>query len=153
MSSTVSPAARDWEHDSYSLFFYGTLLHPAVLRRVIGHDGNELKHQTAVLFVRPFYRYNPLPGVNRSQGYTRHHVKKEDYPAILSWDQAQSLYPSSEAQPQEEERFVRGALVTGLNGVDVELLDVFEGDVSSAPAKRPRSSLITAFLRNISETS
>lgn len=35
----------------YSAFFYGTLLHPAILRRVIGHDGQHLQICPALLLV------------------------------------------------------------------------------------------------------
>lgn len=43
--------AHDNQDETFSLFFYGTLLHPAVLRRVIGHDGEGLYYQSAILFV------------------------------------------------------------------------------------------------------
>ena len=36
---------------SYSAFFYGTLLHPSILRRVIGHQGHELELCPALLVV------------------------------------------------------------------------------------------------------
>ncbi|KAJ2997745.1 hypothetical protein NUW54_g7100 [Trametes sanguinea] len=36
---------------SHSAFFYGTLLHPAILRRVIGHDGIQLQICPAILLV------------------------------------------------------------------------------------------------------
>jgi hypothetical protein len=61
MAATVSQSARDWPEDKFSLFFYGTLLHPAVLKRVIGHEGTGLTHQSALLYVRILYtRYEPL---------------------------------------------------------------------------------------------
>jgi len=44
--------AAELEGDKYSIFFYGTLLHPAVLRRVIGHPGQQLYYRPAILFVR-----------------------------------------------------------------------------------------------------
>lgn len=34
-------------------FFYGTLMHPAILRRVIANDGSHLEICSAILFVRP----------------------------------------------------------------------------------------------------
>jgi hypothetical protein len=40
------------EGEKYSVFFYGTLQHPTVLRRVIGHPGQQLYHRLAILFVR-----------------------------------------------------------------------------------------------------
>lgn len=36
---------------SHSAFFYGTLLHPAILRRVIGHEGIQLQLCPAILLV------------------------------------------------------------------------------------------------------
>jgi hypothetical protein len=54
--------------------------------------------------------------------------------AILPWETADKLFDRPAAQtiprPAPEERCVRGSLVTGFSRVDVELLDVFEGDVS-----------------------
>ena len=35
----------------FSAFFYGTLLHPKILRRVIGNDGSHLEICPAVLLV------------------------------------------------------------------------------------------------------
>ena len=35
----------------YTAFFYGTLLHPAILRRVIGHEGQKLEICPALLLV------------------------------------------------------------------------------------------------------
>lgn len=40
---------------SASAFFYGTLLHPKVLKRVIGNDGSHLKICPAVLLVHTIY--------------------------------------------------------------------------------------------------
>jgi hypothetical protein len=37
----------------FSAFFYGTLLHPKILRRVIGNDGTHLEICPAVLLVSP----------------------------------------------------------------------------------------------------
>lgn len=41
-----------------SAFFYGTLLHPQVLKRVLGHDGQHLQVATAILLE-----------------YTRHYIR------------------------------------------------------------------------------
>lgn len=40
---------------TYTAFFYGTLLHPAILRRVIGHQGADLKICPALLLVSYTY--------------------------------------------------------------------------------------------------
>ena len=37
----------------FSAFFYGTLLHPKILKRVIGNDGSHLEICPAVLLVSP----------------------------------------------------------------------------------------------------
>lgn len=39
----------------YSAFFYGTLMHPDILKRVIGNDGTHLKICSAILLVRHFH--------------------------------------------------------------------------------------------------
>lgn len=39
----------------FSAFFYGTLLHPSILRRVIGHDGEQLEICPALLLVSTIY--------------------------------------------------------------------------------------------------
>ena len=36
---------------THSAFFYGTLLHPSILRRVIGHEGAQLRICPALLLV------------------------------------------------------------------------------------------------------
>lgn len=67
MAASVSEEAQKWSSDKYSLFFYGTLLHPAVLKRVLGREGSGLFHQPAVLYVSLYeyecgskYSYSPL---------------------------------------------------------------------------------------------
>ncbi|GAA6056227.1 hypothetical protein JCM3770_002097 [Rhodotorula araucariae] len=93
---------------SYSLFFYGTLCHAAVLARVIGNPGEHLTMTDAVLL-----------------DHARLHVKGEDYPAVItSTDGAKVL-----GRPlTSDEARVRGVLVEGLTDEDVALLDEFEGD-------------------------
>jgi hypothetical protein len=132
MAASISASAKDWSEPKVSLFFYGTLLHPAVLRRVIGHEGQNLFYQPAIL-----------------RDYTRHHVKGDTYrqsshlsdmhltqiqipeylAAIIPWEQARILFNNSAAEPALVEHNVRGSLVTGFSSVDVDLLDIFEGDV------------------------
>ncbi|KAI0065101.1 hypothetical protein BV25DRAFT_1822215 [Artomyces pyxidatus] len=91
-----------------SAFFYGTLMHPKILQRVIGNNGNHLEICPAVLM-----------------GYTRHHVKWADYPAILPYEKSKHLFKHDLSA---EENSVRGTLVIGLTQSDIEFLDVFEGD-------------------------
>jgi hypothetical protein len=68
MAASISASAKDWSEPKVSLFFYGTLLHPAVLRRVIGHDGQDLFYQPAIL-----------------RDYTRHQVKGDTYRQSCHW--------------------------------------------------------------------
>lgn len=42
----------------YAAFFYGTLMHPEILKRVIGNDGTHLKICSAILLVSTI-RYSP----------------------------------------------------------------------------------------------
>ncbi|KZT06158.1 uncharacterized protein LAESUDRAFT_680239 [Laetiporus sulphureus 93-53] len=93
---------------TFAAFFYGTLLHPSILRRVIGHDGDELQICSALLLE-----------------HTRHQIKHADYPAVIPYSKSRQLF---DRDLSPEERTVRGTLVTGLSKSDVQLLDVFEGD-------------------------
>ncbi|KAG1895386.1 uncharacterized protein F5891DRAFT_1059173 [Suillus fuscotomentosus] len=91
-----------------SAFFYGTLMHPEILKRVIGNDGSQLQMCPALL-----------------PDYTRHQLKNEDYPGILPYSQSRAMF---DHDLNSEEKSVRGSLVTGLSDADVQLLDIFEGD-------------------------
>ncbi|KAF5382163.1 hypothetical protein D9615_004388 [Tricholomella constricta] len=90
-----------------SAFFYGTLMHPKVLQRVIKHEGAELEICPAVLL-----------------DYTRHKVKRAEYPGIIPYEQGRIL---CERELELEEKSVRGTLVAGLSEKDIKLLDIFEG--------------------------
>lgn len=91
-----------------SAFFYGTLMHPAVIQRVIANDASHLKAAPAVLM-----------------SFTRHHVKNCDYPAIVPYNVGSVLL---KRELNRDDRCVRGVIVSGLTPEDVALLDVFEGD-------------------------
>ena len=75
------------------------------------------------------------------QGYTRHCVKGEDYPAIVDRrgtdtimnNQYVSLWTWLTERLKEEEYTTRGTFVSGLTIMDVRALDIFEGDVRSPP--------------------
>ncbi|KAJ7639862.1 hypothetical protein DFH06DRAFT_953348, partial [Mycena polygramma] len=90
-----------------SAFFYGTLMHPKILKRVIGNDGSHLQICPAVLLK-----------------YTRHKVKYADYPGIIPYSEGRVLFDHDIGR---EACSVRGTMVTGLTKSDVSLLDVFEG--------------------------
>ncbi|KAF5391538.1 hypothetical protein D9757_002369 [Collybiopsis confluens] len=92
---------------TYSSFFYGTLMHPKILKRVIGNDACHLQIAPAILFE-----------------HTRHKLKNADYPGLIPIAQGQKLFDRDLLQ---EERCVRGTLVTGLSAEDMKLLDYFEG--------------------------
>jgi len=92
----------------YSAFFYGTLMHPDILKRVIGNDGAHLKICSAILL-----------------DHTRHHLKQADYPALLPYSKSRTMF-NRKLSP--EEKSVRGSLVTGLSESEVRLLDIYEGD-------------------------
>ncbi|KAI5998882.1 hypothetical protein EDD15DRAFT_2161327 [Pisolithus albus] len=89
-------------------FFYGTLMHPKILQRVIGNDGSHLRICPAVL-----------------KDFTRHQIIGADYPAIVPYSLSRSLF---DHDLDERKRSVRGSLISGLTDEDVRLLDVFEGD-------------------------
>ncbi|KAF8503269.1 hypothetical protein F5888DRAFT_969256 [Russula emetica] len=91
-----------------SAFFYGTLMHPKILKRVLHNDASHLKICPAILM-----------------DYTRHHVSSADYPAILPCERSKALL-GRELTP--EENCIRGTLVTGFTNQDFMFLDVFEGN-------------------------
>jgi hypothetical protein len=90
---------------AHTAFFYGTLMAPPVLHRVIwGSQTPPTPAHASLLRIRPAL----LPT------YQRHKVKHADYPAILPTE------PSSTSS-------VRGTLVQGLTDGDIWRLDIFEG--------------------------
>ncbi|KAG8985060.1 hypothetical protein FRB90_004958 [Tulasnella sp. 427] len=90
-------------------FFYGTLMHPKILKRVIDHEGAELEVAAAILF-----------------DHTRFHVKLCDYPAVVSSDIGSQVL--SGRTLSDDDKAVRGVVVKGLTARDILMLDVFEGD-------------------------
>lgn len=88
--------------DTHTAFFYGTLMAPAVLHRVIHGTTTPAPWQRDLLATRPALLHH----------YRRHKVAGADYPAIRR-------VPSAS---------VRGSLVTGLNAQDMRRLDIFEGE-------------------------
>ncbi|KAH7071115.1 AIG2-like family-domain-containing protein [Paraphoma chrysanthemicola] len=90
---------------SHTAFFYGTLMAPPVLHRVIwGSQTPPTPAHASLLHIRPAILH----------AHQRHKVKHADYPAIL---------PTS----AEANTSVRGTLVTGLTDGDLWRLDIFEG--------------------------
>ena len=88
---------------SHTAFFYGTLMAPQVLHRVIwGSSTPPTPAHASLLSIRSAIL----------KGHVRRRVKGADYPAVT---------------PSSEESEVRGTLVTGLTDGDVWRLDIFEG--------------------------
>src|SRR5882762_8351525 len=95
-----------------SAFFYGILMHPNILTRVIGNDGSHLHVCPAILMVRSSFldRYHSLTAALRR---TTHgimsrcvrterrtalaidhclHRQFEDYPAVVPYDDSRQLF-------------------------------------------------------------
>ncbi|KAF8199547.1 hypothetical protein BJ912DRAFT_949375 [Pholiota molesta] len=89
-------------------FFYGTLMHPKILKAVIKNDGSHLQLCPAVILE-----------------HTRHKVKGADYPGVLPFSRGEKLFSRTLTR---EERSVRGTLVKGLTEEDMKYLDIFEGN-------------------------
>lgn len=89
---------------SHTAFFYGTLMAPPVLHRVIwGSQTPPTPAHASLLSIRPAILH----------AHQRRHVKGADYPAVI---------------PSTQNSEVRGALVEGLTDGDIWRLDIFEGD-------------------------
>jgi hypothetical protein len=104
-TASVLPSPPATTAMSHTAFFYGTLMAPQVLHRVIwGSQTPPTPAHASLLRIRP--------AILRT--HQRHKVKNADYPAILP---TQSTSSSS----------VRGTLVQGLTDGDIWRLDIFEG--------------------------
>ncbi|KAG8992349.1 hypothetical protein FRB94_011703 [Tulasnella sp. JGI-2019a] len=91
-------------------FFYGTLMHPRVLRRVIGNNGEHLETCSATLL-----------------SHTRLHIRREDVPAVVTSDVARKVMRGQALSTYSET--VRGILVRGLTEQDLARLNEFEGEI------------------------
>jgi hypothetical protein len=101
----AQPHAPPQNTMAHTAFFYGTLMAPPVLHRVIwGSQTPPTPAHASLLRVRPAILH----------AHRRHKVKHADYPAILSTN------PTSSSS-------VRGTLVEGLTDGDIWRLDIFEG--------------------------
>ncbi|KAL2436996.1 hypothetical protein ABEF95_015853 [Exophiala dermatitidis] len=103
----------------HTAFFYGTLMAPGVLHRVIHGTHDPEPWQKSMLTVRPALL----------QGYRRHRVRHADYPAIVPRD-SEEINNSSTSSPSAPSSSwcVRGTVVSGLTEGDLYRLDIFEGD-------------------------
>lgn len=103
--SSAKPSPPSNSAMSHTAFFYGTLMAPQVLHRVIwGSQTPPTPAHASLLHIRPAILHS----------HQRRKVKRADYPAIL---------PTSD----EEGKSVRGTLVEGLTDGDIWRLDIFEG--------------------------
>ncbi|KAE8259420.1 hypothetical protein A4X13_0g1027 [Tilletia indica] len=113
MSSGSSAGEARLPRGTHTLFFYGTLVHPAILERVIGNPGAHLRVRNALL-----------------PAHATWHVQKVDYPALVPISERrpqQQQHPSSDADT-DADIVVPGTLVSGLTDRDLRYLDLFEGD-------------------------
>ncbi|KAF1969612.1 hypothetical protein BU23DRAFT_234559 [Bimuria novae-zelandiae CBS 107.79] len=103
--------------DTRTAFFYGTLMAPPVLHRVIwGTPTPPTPAHASLLHIQPAILH----------AHQRRQVRHADYPAVL---------PSSPSSS------VRGTLVTGLTDGDLWRLDIFEGDAYKRRKVRVRPLL------------
>lgn len=87
--------------ETYTAFFYGTLMSPPILHRVLFLTSRPADHLSSRLTISPATLHN----------YCRHRVRDADYPGVVP----------------EEGKSVRGTYVTGLTRANISNLDVFEG--------------------------
>ncbi|PWY97810.1 hypothetical protein BCV70DRAFT_166328 [Testicularia cyperi] len=101
-ATPAQPKQSDTNDDSptTSLFFYGTLVHPKILARVIGNSGSHLTVQNGV-----------LPDAMLC------HIKGQEYPGLI---RTESI--------RDRRNTVKGTLVCGLTRQDLRCLDAFEDD-------------------------
>ncbi|KAL2846125.1 putative disease resistance protein Aig2 [Aspergillus pseudoustus] len=109
------------------LFFYGTLLAPQMLHRVIHGSPEPEQWQKDMLHFRPAVLH----------GYRRHRVRGEDYPAIIPVPSSSEGAPTSATATTATGRTaqdrtsrpasVLGTVVSGLTNGDIHRLDVYEG--------------------------
>jgi hypothetical protein len=102
--SSHRPSAPTSGTMSHTAFFYGTLMAPPVLHRVIwGSQTPPTPAHASLLSIRPAILH----------AHQRRHVRRADYPAVV---------------PSTQNSEVRGTLVEGLTDGDIWRLDIFEGD-------------------------
>ncbi|GAA5962306.1 hypothetical protein JCM3765_004741 [Sporobolomyces pararoseus] len=109
---------------THTLFFYGTLCVPEVLKRVLGHHDDEQQ-----LSISPAF----LPN------HVRLHVKGQDYPALVTLEEASRIpgYNTITTTTQSTVKGVEGVIVKGLTDQDLKALTIFEGDEYSQAKCEP----------------
>ncbi|KAL4788533.1 AIG2-like protein [Aspergillus varians] len=108
------------------LFFYGTLMAPQILHRVIHGSPTPQQWQKDLLRFRPAILHE----------YRRHRVRGADYPGIIriqtvvemqASESPSAADPSSTATGPRPGASVLGTVVSGLTDGDLHRLDIFEG--------------------------
>ncbi|KAL4742104.1 hypothetical protein BDV11DRAFT_181569 [Aspergillus similis] len=106
------------------LFFYGTLMAPQILHRVIHGSPTPQQWQKDLLQFRPAVLH----------GYRRHRVRGADYPGIIRESESTQNAPTDGSGSATEKAAlpsgpasVLGSVVSGLTDGDVHRLDIFEG--------------------------
>ncbi|KAJ5647226.1 hypothetical protein N7490_003598 [Penicillium lividum] len=103
------------------LFFYGTLMAPQMLHRVIHGSPDPEPWQKALLSFQPAILH----------GYRRHRVRGADYPGIVPAlgfsDKAESTSENATDAKNSARISVLGTLVSGLTDGDIHRLDIYEG--------------------------
>jgi hypothetical protein len=91
--STVRRILRPLKSINLSqVFFFGTLMVPQILTRVLDHKGPNLTFQDAVLPVRPSSFVFPEEDTDEvMKGYVRHCVRGADYPGIIPLEASKRL--------------------------------------------------------------
>ncbi|KAE8380796.1 AIG2-like protein [Aspergillus bertholletiae] len=97
------------------LFFYGTLMAPQILHRVIHGSPDPEPWQKALLTIRPAILH----------GYRRYRVRGADYPGIVAAERKTT--PSDTDSNANGTAAVLGTVVSGLTDGDIHRLDIFEG--------------------------
>ncbi|KAL1304157.1 hypothetical protein AAFC00_000584 [Neodothiora populina] len=97
----------------HSAFFYGTLMSPEVLNRVIYNMPHVSKHHIDNIKSYPAILHN----------HRRHRVRGADYPAVIPISATDGFSGSGSNSSS-----VRGTYVTGLTSANIYKLDLFEGE-------------------------
>ncbi|KAJ5995652.1 hypothetical protein N7481_002629 [Penicillium waksmanii] len=99
-------------------FFYGTLMAPQILYRVIYGRPDPEPWQKELLRFQPAILH----------GFKRHRVRNHSYPAIVAAKSESMVGDANANANTNAEASVLGTLVSGLTDGDIYRLDLFEGD-------------------------
>ncbi|CAO1621690.1 unnamed protein product [Jaminaea pallidilutea] len=111
--------------DTASLFVYGTLIHPAILSRVLAGSLSLPPSQDEHAHRRNS-EITVVPAV--LPGYEIRRVTGQEYPALLKVADGAAAAAASASSTTAGAKAVRGVVVHGLSSNDIRALDRFEGD-------------------------